>query len=112
MEHRDVFILETIIEYCDKISAYLRENNVSEQDFYNNGYHQDICAFYCLQIGENAGSLSGKFLSSHPEIEWRKIISLRNIIAHEYGSIDPKMLWDILHKNISELCDFCLKTIG
>lgn len=111
MEHKDVFLLETILEHCDKISSYLHDNNVSKEVFLSNPYFQDTCAFYCLQIGENANSLSEQFVQSHPEIEWRNIINLRHIIAHEYGAIDTSLLWDILYKNIPELREFCIKTI-
>ena len=111
MEHKDVFLLETILEYCDKVSSYFHDNNISKESFLSNPYYQDTCAFYCLQIGENANDLSEQFIRSHPEIEWRNIISLRHIIAHEYGSIDPSLLWNILNKNIPELREFCVNVI-
>lgn len=111
MEHKDAFLLESIINYCDKLSDYLTVNKIDKAGFLNNPYHQDICAFYCLQIGENANSLSDKFIASHREIEWRNIIGLRNIIAHEYGSIDATMLWEIITDNIPELHDFCVELI-
>lgn len=111
MEHRDVFLIEIIIDYCGKIAKYLREKNVSRDAFLSDSYHQDICAFYCLQIGETAASLSEKFTSSYNEIEWRKIIGLRNTIAHEYGSIDPVILWDSIEHNIPELEDYCRRII-
>ena len=112
MEHKDVFLIETIIGYCKKIDSYLSDNNISRDEFFSNPYFQDTCAFYCLQIGENANNLSDLFIEQHPEIEWRKVIALRNIIAHEYGAIDLSLLWDIINKNIPELREFCKKLIG
>lgn len=112
MEHRDVFLLESIIEYCDKTASYLKESGTTKDSFLDNPYIQDTCAFYCLQIGELASSLSDKFINSHKEIEWRNIVNLRNIIAHDYGKIDSSLLWNIIEQNIPELKDFCSKTIG
>ena len=111
MGHRDIFLIENIIENCEKLSSYLKTNAVGENDFYENIYHQDICSFYCLQIGENANSLSEVFIQNHPGIEWRKIIGFRNVIAHDYGAVDVKILWDIVNRNIPELKRFCEKLL-
>ena len=111
-EIMDVMSLEAIEEFCDKITDYIEELAISRQAFLSTPRHQDLCAFYCLQIGEYAGTLSNEFKSSHPEIEWHKIIAFRNNIAHEYGSMDPEILWDSIKHNIPELKAFCHDTIS
>ena len=108
----DVMNLEAIAEFCDKITDYVKELAIDRENFLKTSRHQDLCAFYCLQIGEYAGSLSNEFRDSHPEIEWRKIIGFRNNIAHEYGSMDPEILWDSIEHNIPELRAFCAGQIG
>lgn len=44
-------------------------------------------------IGEAARRVSDTFQRAHPEIAWRKIIGLRNVLAHEYGRIDHRRLY-------------------
>ena len=110
MEHRDVFILESIVEYCDK--AINAVKGIEKEAFLKLPKEQDLCAFYCLQIGENANSLSEQFKDSHSEIDWRGIIALRHNIAHEYGNIDPTILWDIVRREIPALKAFCTKIIN
>jgi uncharacterized protein with HEPN domain len=44
-------------------------------------------------LGEAARRVSGDFQRAHPEIPWRKVIGLRNVLAHEYGSIDHRRLY-------------------
>ena len=44
-------------------------------------------------IGEAARRVSDEFRRAHPEIAWRKIIGLRNVLAHEYGRIDHRRLF-------------------
>jgi uncharacterized protein with HEPN domain len=39
----------------------------------------------------------------HPELSWRKIIGTRNVLAHEYGSIDYDILWTILSEGVPDL---------
>ena len=52
----------------------------------------------CLEIvGEAAGKVSADFRATHPEIPWRDIKNLRNVLAHEYGNIE----YDVLRSAIS-----------
>lgn len=44
-------------------------------------------------IGESARRVSPGYQDSHPEIVWREIIGLRNILANEYGQIDHELLY-------------------
>ena len=44
-------------------------------------------------VGEAARRVSVTFQAAHPEIPWRDIIGQRNVLAHDYGDIDPRRLW-------------------
>jgi len=46
-------------------------------------------------IGEAAFQLGDEFHAEHPEVEWRKIIGMRNVLAHGYDVIRADILWDI-----------------
>lgn len=54
-------------------------------------------------IGEAARQMPRGFKSSHPEINWREIVSLRNTIAHEYFGLDNEILWDVIKTQIPVL---------
>lgn len=49
-------------------------------------------------LGEAAGRVSTAFCRAHPEIPWKQIKGLRNIIAHEYGRIDHS----IIHRTVTD----------
>lgn len=38
-----------------------------------------------------------------PQVEWRAITSLRNIVAHEYFGIQDEILWDVIQNKIPDL---------
>lgn len=52
MEDKDVFILEEIINYCDKIVNSIAKYSNSYELYDQNPDYQDVCAFRTIQIGE------------------------------------------------------------
>ncbi len=56
-----------------------------------------------LVIGEAASHLSPQFRKQHPEIPWAQIITLRNILAHEYGDTLINHVWLAATKSVPEL---------
>lgn len=112
MDSRDVFLLEMIVDFCDRIDRTIKRAKVSEATFLEDLDLQDMLAFRVAQIGEYVADLSDKFKDDHPELEWHKMVGFRNIVDHAYGSVNMNLLWSILTKNIPPLRDFCAKQIG
>lgn len=54
-------------------------------------------------IGEAARAVSQETRDRSPDIPWRSIIALRNIIAHEYGEILYENLWTVCIKRLPPL---------
>ncbi|MFI5329720.1 MAG: DUF86 domain-containing protein [Desulfobaccales bacterium] len=36
----------------------------------------------------------------YSDIEWSRIIGLRNIIIHDYSSVDLEIIWDIIQNKL------------
>ena len=53
-------------------------------------------------IGEASKSIPIEIQEKYPEIPWRKMYGLRNLIAHEYFGIDYEMIWEIAKKNLPQ----------
>ena len=54
-------------------------------------------------IGEAARCVSQPFRDAHPEIPWKAIVALRNVLAHEYGEILYERLWFLCSKQLPVL---------
>lgn len=54
-------------------------------------------------LGEAARRVSSPFRDAHPQIPWREMVGLRNVISHEYASVDYVAIYRILRDQIPEL---------
>jgi uncharacterized protein with HEPN domain len=56
-------------------------------------------------LGEAAAQVSDEFRLAHPDIEWRKIVGMRNRLIHGYGDIVLSIVWEVLQTDIPELIE-------
>ena len=112
MSKRDSkLLLEDILEASNKIFSYLFD--FSFEDFTNDSKTIDAVIRNFEIIGEAANRLPNEFKELHNNIEWYKIIGLRNRIVHEYMGVDISIIWNIakdflppFHNDINLLLNF------
>jgi uncharacterized protein with HEPN domain len=54
-------------------------------------------------IGEAANHITDDTKSKFPDVEWQKMIGLRNLVVHEYFRIDYEIIWDAATNFLPEL---------
>jgi uncharacterized protein with HEPN domain len=54
-------------------------------------------------LGEAAKGVSEPIRAQHPQLEWRSIAGLRDILAHEYFGIDEEIIWDVAKNKLPGL---------
>lgn len=108
MLSRDEQRLEKIMEYCEDIRETVSRFGTDFSIFQQDVVYQRSVAFCILQIGELAGGLSPEFrTATQHQIPWGQIKNMRNIVVHDYGSIDFETVWDTVLDSIPELQAFC-----
>jgi uncharacterized protein with HEPN domain len=75
----DALHLDHIVELIELIRDSLLDS--SESDFLADRMMGDATALRLGSIGEASRKLSQELIARHPEIEWRKMYALRNIVA-------------------------------
>lgn len=110
-KNRNIDILVHILNYCEEIEEANKQFNYSFEEFKSSSIYKNAVSMCFLQIGELVKHLTVDFKKLNKEIEWRKIQGMRNIFAHDYGSIDASIVWMTIEKEVPRLADFCKKTI-
>ena len=54
-------------------------------------------------IGEASRKVGPEFRAAHPEIPWRQMNDLRNVLIHEYEGADPELVWGIVEAEIPKV---------
>jgi uncharacterized protein with HEPN domain len=49
-----------------------------------------------LIISEAAKSLPNQLTARYPQVDWRAMCRLGDVLRHDYNKIDPEVIWEIL----------------
>ena len=104
----DLQRIEHIKDYCVEIVQTIVRYGNSFDIFSADLDFQKSISFSLLQIGELSGSLSDSFKDETASlVPWRSIKGMRNLFAHDYGSMSREIVWKTANEDIPVLLTFC-----
>lgn len=90
--------LDDIIAAGKRIEKYIKD--MTFEKFKKNTLVIDGVVRNLEIIGEAVKNIPLQIKEKYPEIEWKKISGLRDILAHEYFGIDVEVVWDIIENKL------------
>ena len=97
--------LNDILEALGRIQEYTK--GMIYKEFAQSKITIDAVIRNLEVIGEAAGKLPSEVRNRAPDIEWRKIVAMRNILTHEYFGVSTQIVWDVIQNKIEPIGKFC-----
>ena len=99
---RELITLTALVEHLthahDDARGYGSAEDLAEHRIAFNSVAMEI-----TQSQECANRISEATISAAPDLPWNVLRALRNVIVHEYGSIDSQALYDTAIYDLPEL---------
>ena len=92
-----------IHEAAREIEEFLR--GVKFHDFEQNKLLRYAIERQLLVIGEAAVHISPQFRKKHSEVDWARLVELRNVLAHEYGETLTNRVWLAATQGLAEVLE-------
>lgn len=94
---------EKIQDILDAIS-HIEKYAIKGRKTFDRDELVQIWMIYHLEIiGEAVRSISESFKKANPQIPWKLIAGMRNILVHEYFAIDRDEVWATIEKDVPVL---------
>lgn len=92
---------QDILDAIDKIERYASDLNLER--FQQDELWIDAINMNLLIIGEAANAVPTDVQQRHAAVDWRNIIGLRNILAHEYFRLNLDRIWNVIAAELPPL---------
>ena len=98
--NRDAVYLTHILECIDRIEHYTASGY---EAFSSDTMVQDAVVRNLEIIGEATKQLSFDLRKQHPQIPWRRIAGMRDVLIHNYMGVDPEEVWNVVDNELEKL---------
>ncbi|MFA5263712.1 MAG: DUF86 domain-containing protein [Opitutaceae bacterium] len=102
---QDAYLYD-MLESAQHIRRYM--HGVTYEQFWDDSEKRDAVALRLSLIGEAARHID----KSIPGIPMKDIRGMRNRIAHDYGQVNFKIVWDVTQDNIEPIIEALTSFLG
>ncbi len=101
MKRSYILYLHDIVTSIEKIRSYTED--LSYEEFVQSEMVLDAVVRNLEIIGEASGHIPESTQNAFPQVPWRLMKSMRNILIHEYFGVDYEILWKTVQESLPAL---------
>lgn len=98
---KDKVYLAHILDAISDVEKFTQ--NLSETEFFENREKQYAVLRALEIIGEASKNLSDELKAKNDNIDWRKIVGMRDKLIHAYFGVDLPLVWETVKKDLPQL---------
>lgn len=95
--------LDDVLEGAERVRTYTA--GLSLASFREDPRTVDAVVRNLEIIGEAVKNLPDDVRARHPEVAWKRIAGLRDLLIHQYFGIDYEIIWDVVTTKLPVLED-------
>lgn len=90
-----------MLEAASKVVRYTAA--VDRASFFADEQLYDATVHNLYVLGEASKGIPERIRTAHPEIDWRRIAGLRDVLAHAYFAVNETTIWEIIREKVPSL---------
>jgi len=91
---------ERLLDILEAIARIERYVALGKVRFLEDELIQVWIVHHLERIGEAAARLGREFHEAHPQVPWREMVAMRNLLVHEYFSVDLEEIWETVVRDL------------
>lgn len=99
-QRRVRLFIEDMLEAISKVEQFTQ--GCHEEGFERNALVSSAVIRQLEVLGEAAANVPETVRADYPDIPWRRIVGLRNMLIHVYFQVDLSIIWQIITVNLPE----------
>ena len=110
MSRSPQLFLRDILTAAQRVAVY--RNEVDWENPGGTEMAMDAILHNLLVLGEAAKQVPEEIRVQAPEVEWRKMAGLRDVLAHGYFRVDVAIIHDVAHNRVDDVAECMERLLG
>ena len=101
--------IQDILNAIDRINSHVR--GLDREAFFASELVVDAVQRNFMVIGEAATHIPDEVTDVHPQVPWRQMRDMRNILIHIYWGVSPEIVWNTIQQDLPLLPPLLLRML-